>query len=230
MLFPGQDSKLFIYRFEIFFISLLVLLFGSVFFPFGLYDTVVEPIFYALNLLSGIQLSRHHKLLFRFGSVLIFFGLLTTVLEIVLIDSELKSINTSLRFFVFFVFYVLITFELITQVWNAKHVSNNVMVGLMSGYICLGLVGLFVFLSIEFYLPGSFRGLDPSIPPNDQLLYLSFITLLTVGYGDIVPTTDVAHRASILIGLFGQFYLVIIMAVVLEKFIRHRNKKEEVEL
>lgn len=230
MLLTSTDSKIYVYRFEIFFVSLLVLLFGSVFFPFGIYDKFAEPIFYILNLLSGIQLSRNHKLLYRLGFLLILMGVVTTILEMFLGGSTFKSIIVTWRFFIYFFFYLLVTYEIITQVWSAKEVTNNVMVGLMSGYICLGLVGLFAFLAIDLFVPGSFVGLDPSIPRGDQLLYLSFITLLTVGYGDMLPATDIAHRASILIGLVGQFYLVIIMAVVLEKFIRHRNKKVETDL
>lgn len=137
---------------------------------------------------------------------------------------------SSIRLFTYFIFYVMITFQMIHEVWHAKEVSNRVMLGLMSGYICLGLVGLFAFLSIEYFHPNSFGGLNPDLPIGNQLQYLSFITLLTVGYGDLLHITALAQRTSIMIGLVGQFYLVIIMAVVMEKFIRHRNKKEETEV
>ena len=55
----------------------------------------------------------------------------------------------------------------------------------------------------------------------DSLIYYSYITLLTIGYGEIYPVTSVAQKAAILVGLMGQFYLVIITAVVVEKYIRH---------
>ena len=85
-----------------------------------------------------------------------------------------------------------------------------------------------MFTSIELFNPGSFGGklldissLDTKI---DSLLYYSYITLLTIGYGEIIPLTPMAQKASILTGLMGQFYIVIITAVVVEKYIRHSEK------
>ena len=57
----------------------------------------------------------------------------------------------------------------------------------------------------------------------DNLLYYAYITLLTIGYGEIVPVTAIAQKAAILVGLIGQFYMVIITAVVIEKYIRHSS-------
>ena len=61
----------------------------------------------------------------------------------------------------------------------------------------------------------------------DSLLYYSYITLLTIGYGEIFPISPVAQKAAILIGLVGQFYFVIITAVVVEKYIRNSHDKED---
>jgi len=85
-------------------------------------------------------------------------------------------------------------------------------------------------MAVELLEPGSFSGL-PAIDLNpesnrDGLIYYSFITLLTIGYGDINPVSDLARNASVLIGLLGQFYLVIVTAVVIEKYIRHSGKTE----
>ncbi|MFP2997548.1 ion channel [Spongiivirga sp. MCCC 1A20706] len=128
----------------------------------------------------------------------------------------------------FFVFHVAVAFAIIKQVWESAFVDKNIIFGLISGYISLGLIGFFIGLSIEMAYPGSFSGLyingmGPEVL-TERMLYYSYITLLTIGYGDILPVTLLAQKAAILIGLMGQFYLVIITAVVLEKYIRHRNK------
>ena len=47
---------------------------------------------------------------------------------------------------------------------------------------------------------------------------------MTIGYGDISPASDMAQKASMLFGLIGQFYLVIVTAVVIEKYIRFIHK------
>ncbi len=50
-------------------------------------------------------------------------------------------------------------------------------------------------------------------------MYYSYITLLTIGYGDILPVTTLAQKAAMLIGLSGQIYLVVITAIVVGKYI-----------
>jgi voltage-gated potassium channel len=42
---------------------------------------------------------------------------------------------------------------------------------------------------------------------------------MTIGYGDISPLTPIAKKAAVLIGLWGQFYLVIITALVVGKYL-----------
>ena len=100
---------------------------------------------------------------------------------------------------------------------------------MISGFIALGLVGFFIYMGIELANPESFKGgllqMQETHPNTltEQLMYFSFITLMTIGYGDITPITPLAQSASILIGLMGQFYLVIITAVVVGKFINQKS-------
>jgi hypothetical protein len=43
---------------------------------------------------------------------------------------------------------------------------------------------------------------------------------MTIGYGDIIPITVIAQKATMFIALMGQFYMVIVTAVVVEKYMR----------
>lgn len=133
----------------------------------------------------------------------------------------------------YFLFYGFVATQLIKQVWLAKIVDRNVIFGLISGYISLGLIGFFICLAIEISNPGSFEGLKVMVSNTDalteQLMYFSYITLLTIGYGDILPVTTLAQKATILIGLMGQMYLVVITAIVVGKYINQSvvtNKKD----
>jgi len=58
-------------------------------------------------------------------------------------------------------------------------------------------------------------------------MYFSYITLMTIGYGEITPLTPLAQKATILIGLAGQFYLVIITATIVGKYINQSNRLSE---
>ena len=138
-------------------------------------------------------------------------------------DIELTSID-KFKYVVYFIFYLFTTVETIQQVWRTDKVNKSVIFGLMNGYISLGLLAFFTFFLIELAIPGSFSGLaaDTDIIYNiDGLLYYSYVTLMTIGYGDIVPVGSYAQKVSILYAMAGQFYMVIITAIVLEKYMRN---------
>jgi len=112
------------------------------------------------------------------------------------------------------------------NVCNAKEVGKNVVFGLVSGYVSLGLIGFFICLSIEMLAPNSFKGvlINNTESLTEVLMYFSYVTLLTIGYWDIVPVTRLAHKAAILIGLMGQIYLVVLAAIVVGKYINQASK------
>lgn len=220
--------KLYDNRFEVFLSSQVAILFGSLIVPPVFFETILEPLLFLINLLAGVVLiSGSPKLMWFSICVLVLntvlFGISTTV------GDEPRHISL-MRLSGYFLFYVLVTVQIIKQVWYAKRVNKNVIFGLTSGYISLGLIGFFIFLTIELVIPGSFQGglllNDTSTDVlTDKLMYFSFITLMTIGYGDILPVTSLAQKSTMFVGLIGQFYLVIITAVVVEKYISH-NKME----
>ncbi len=204
------------------------ILFGSLVFPLELFTQLLSPLFLLLNISAGILLISKKKKLVWFFLVLFAGALFTFGKDFIAPSPTPVNSFEFVRMGVYFLFFATVTYEIILQVWKASHVNKNVIIGLMCGYVSLGLVFFFVFLSIEMAHPGSFEGpliTDTSFAQRlDSLLYYSYITLLTIGYGEIIPVTQVAQKAAILTGLAGQFYLVIITAVVVEKYIRHNSK------
>lgn len=219
-------NQLYKYRFEIFLTSQLFILFGSLFFPQDFYENTLLPILYLTSIAAGIlMISKWKKLMW------LFVGLFVITALIFSSDAILKFQNTKtllIRLSIYFIFYFFVTWNIIQQVWRAKKVTKNVIIGLISGYVSLGFLAFFLFMSIELITPNSFQiGLINSNEIQakpDNILYYAYITLLTIGYGEIIPTTAIAQKAAILVGLIGQFYMVIITAVVIEKYIRHSAK------
>jgi len=219
-------EKLYKHRFELFFISIICVLFGSLFFPKELFANKISPILFIVNILSGMLffIKKRVQIL---GASILFAIILGIFLFNTISNSEDSSIRY-LRLITYFTFYSFVTFQIIRQVWSAQTVNKSVIFGLMSGYISLGLLGFFTLFCVELAVPGSFNGIliDSSIAIKiDELLYFSYITIMTIGYGDISPATDIAQKAVVFVGLSGQFYLVIITAVVIEKYIRYSAKE-----
>lgn len=213
-------------RFELFFITQMAVLFGSLFFEAHFYIEFIYPFLFLLNLLAGmviISVKKHHFWIFV---VLFLIALAFTEINPFIAPHWEVGVNVAEIIF-YFGFYGFVTVRIIQQVWLSREVTSNVVFGLMSGYISLGLMAFFIFFFIETVFPGSFKGLaiddaDP-LQKINSLLYYSFITLMTIGYGEIFPLTMKAQKAAMLVGLIGQFYLVIITAVVIEKYIRTRH-------
>ncbi len=222
-----MHEKLYPYRFELFLFSQIAILFGSLIVPGNFFEIIISPILFLVNLASGVLLiSKKKKLMWFFIVLLIISGIVFGAGLFEDIGSKpLKLLNMG----TYFLFYTIVTFEIIRQVWETKIVNKNVIFGLISGYISLGLIGFFICLSIEILHPISFEGLKATIDQpqlfTERLMYYSYITLITIGYGDIVPVTSLAQKAAILIGMMGQFYLVILTAIVVGKYINYNISK-----
>ena len=216
-------QKLYPYRFEFFFYSQIIILFGSLIIPPILFENVVSPILFQVNILAGILLLFKKKMIMGF---LIFILIITTlIISSNILSHNDKSVLNFFKMSAYFLFYVIVTFELIKQVWKSKNVGKNVIFGLISGYISLGLVGFFICITIEMINPGSFSGFTEEISITENLMYYSYITLLTIGYGDILPVAPLAQKSAILIGMTGQIYLVVITAIVIGKYISQTSNK-----
>lgn len=141
-----------------------------------------------------------------------------------------QVLNLYIRFFGYFVFYTIVSFELVKQVWRSLNMDSSAIFGLMSGYISLGFLGFFLFFLIDIFYPEAFSGIimnDTSEYQSraSQILYFSFITLLTIGYGEITPIIPIAQKVAVLIGLIGQLYLVVITSIVIGKYSNQNHNK-----
>jgi hypothetical protein len=98
-------------------------------------------------------------------------------------------------------------------------VSGDAIFGAVCGYLLLGIIWTLLYSAVETAYPGSFRfpASEPvaSIavrPGRNVLSYYSFITLATVGYGDVTPATPLAQTLAWMEAIAGQFYLAILVA------------------
>jgi hypothetical protein len=99
------------------------------------------------------------------------------------------------------------------------HASGDAILGALCGYLLLGIIWGLVYSAVETAAPGSFhvqsraRAGDAGAPADRGALgYFSFVTLSTVGYGDVTPTTPVARTLAWLEAVTGQFYLAVLVA------------------
>ena len=112
-------------------------------------------------------------------------------------------------------------------------VTLDTLKGVICAYFMVSFSFAFLFFIIEYFFPSSFSILEKVVPilPLDHFLsemfYFSFITLLTIGYGDIVPITDVGQTAVVMEGIIGQFYVAILVARLVSVYSFYASKKSK---
>ncbi len=84
--------------------------------------------------------------------------------------------------------------------------------GAVSIYLLLGLIWARLYQLVELVSPGAFLLPDSESLNTANLVYFSFVTLATLGYGDISPVDIVARTLAILEAIMGQLYLVILIS------------------
>ncbi len=140
--------------------------------------------------------------------------------EFLWLSDQLYIIN--LLHLVFFVYVVIV---MLRYIFSTQHVTLDMVFAAMSTYLIMGLAWMFIYSCIELRLPGSFS----SITANDyqtqlhDFLYYSFVTLSTLGYGDVTPLNDFAKSWAIIEAVIGQFYLAVVLARLVGLQVTSRN-------
>jgi hypothetical protein len=113
--------------------------------------------------------------------------------------------------------FVLGTLGCFRMAFSPGPVERERLAASLSFYLLLGLMFALLFTVIAELLPGSFhfsatRPAAVTARPLADLIYFSFVTLATLGYGDIVPLSPSAKGLAILEAILGQIYLVVVVA------------------
>ena len=127
------------------------------------------------------------------------------------------------------IFFLVVVASLISQNATAKNVSPKVILSSVVGYLLLGLIFSVFVAFIMQKDPDAFSSPKTDVLQTEESLhrsvplYFSFVTLATLGYGDIVPLKPYTRSLATLIAIVGQFYIAIIVALLVGKFSSRQN-------
>lgn len=109
----------------------------------------------------------------------------------------------------------------VSIVLRRERVTSDTVLGAVCGYLLIAYVFTFAYAALEDMYPGSFKS-NVVLPDYEgaarigrgtpELMYYSFVTMTSVGYGEIVPASRMARSLAILEMLSGQLYLAAFVA------------------
>lgn len=147
------------------------------------------------------------------GSIVVSIILLVVASEMEFRESTIA--DTSLDTIAWFIAGVALIAVVSRAVFGPGKVTLHRIVGGVLLYLVIGLtfVALFGFLAI--FVPDAFKGLEPrqgNFAIAGNLIYFSFVTLTTIGYGDIVPLHPYARGLANFEAVVGQLYPATLLA------------------
>ena len=131
-----------------------------------------------------------------------------------------------LRAALVFVCLGLMAWVVLRRVFHAGPITMHRIQGSVAVYLLLGLMWTSAYTLVALHDPDAFQ---PAIPALEgalqpKLVYFSFVTLTTTGYGDFTPVNPIARALSNLESLVGQLYPVVLIARLVAMELQFRDK------
>lgn len=176
-------------------------------------------IVFSLILVAGVVATSSHHAVRAGVVVLAVIGLASHWLNVILggrVDHMISAAAAVL-------FFAMQTWFLSVRVFASPGPANIYhIMGAVAVYLVLGLMWSEAYLFIYLATPSAFS-FDPGArtaldPPISEMLYFSYVTLTTLGFGDITAVRPIARSLVMLEGLVGQLYPAIVLARLVTKY------------
>lgn len=163
----------------------------------------------------------------------LFVSLLAVLVGICSLILHRSFIGTHLVIQTLFLGYVVT--NIVRTVFTARMVDGNILCGAACVYLLVGVLFGYIFCFIEFLQPNSFvvSGTNLNLPQRELieapgwLIYFSFTTLTTVGFGDILPSSNISRSTSVLEAVMGQIMLVVMVARLVGLHVAHSTRRRD---
>jgi len=190
---------------------ILVFFIGPVAFDYGLLSIVNLEILFLVILIFSIFLHQHDTKLFK---------VTVASLIIILINILFFDNNQSVSQYFLKILIVSITIvELFREIFKTKIIDSHIISSAISIYVLVGIFWYLLFMFLLMIDPDSFdiRNFNPEMVTID-MIYFSFTTLTTLGYGDITPLSYTAKMWSITEAMMGVMFLAVMISRVVSLF------------
>jgi len=196
---------------------------------------LIDFLFLAI-ILSGVYIASENNKILIIALMFALIGFAANVLTYFLENPSFLLISICF----YMLFFVLIAIEILYHIIKSKEVTTDIIFGAICVYLLIGVIWGLLFIFIEVIHPGSFLAEQIITKATKHefihlsnyryFIYYSFVTLTTLGYGDITPLAGPARSLSALEAVTGQLYIAILIARLVGLHISHSIKKESKQL
>ena len=190
---------------------ILVFFIGPVAFDYGLLSIVNLEILFLVILIFSIFLHQHDTKLFKVTVV----SLIIILINILFLDNN-QSVS---QYFLKILIVSITIVELFKEIFKTKIIDSHIISSAISIYVLVGIFWYLLFMFLLMIDPDSFhiRNFNPEMVSID-MIYFSFTTLTTLGYGDITPVSYTAKMWSITEAMMGVMFLAVMISRVVSLF------------
>jgi len=200
-------------RFGVLFLTLVLVMFLPYFLPAPIARYGI-PVLFSLVMLPALAAVADTRSQRMIGVALALPALLFIWLDLVPGD-----VTTYLRIVFTLAFLVYVALAIFRHILRAREVDVTTIFAAISVYFLLAYIWSNAYALLELASPGSVSitalgtetGFD-KIASSGYLTYFSFVTLTTLGYGDVTPASDLARVMAVNEAALGQLFLVVLVA------------------
>jgi len=184
---------------------------------------LVRAFVFSCLLIIGVWSLKGGGRFFAIGMGFVIVGVVLNVLAINMLSPFLQygSVLSLLGFM-----FVAISFTL-KQVVVGTDITLNRLAGAICVYLLLGTIWAMAYTLVNTLFPGSFTGFTPMDGHgwNSEWLYFSFVTMTTLGYGDVLPVSATARGLAYMQAVVGQFYIAVLVAGLVGAYVSKRTER-----
>jgi hypothetical protein len=211
--------------------TLLVFLLAYIFFLYPLGEVgslrFLTSLFFSVILITGAITASRNRI---FRMLVFSWGLLTFIfvwVRYLFPHGTLIFIANCLALF----FLVLLTALILGQAFREGPTTSHRIMGAVAAYLLLGIIWSLAYYLVTLRIPEAFNVQGPLALGGGEalqshLFYFSFVTLTTLGYGDIVAVHPMARMLVILEGVTGQLFPAILIARLVSLQVQSKRKTQ----
>lgn len=194
----------------------IILVFLVPIFPAKVTDHLFDLFFTLIYFSATLTIEKYRKSFLTIAVILMALLWISTPDNLPVLDVISK--------FLAILFFCLVVASFIMMISRSKEVNAKVILESINGYLLLGLMFTMLVALVMYFNPESFsfpQGFqDGNIPQANvsNYIYFTLVTMSTLGYGDVLPTTPAARSLATFISISGQLYIAIIIAMLVGKF------------